>query len=281
MKLARAASHFDTTVFLDAYSPAKPIYGQMDVYDDSKRDGLMNTRRVFSFSPETVMPARGVLTANGGQWILGRCNVDDFRNVPIRHKYPVQRADGLALVQTTSQLLSGSDGTAAYAGLVWVKDLKDATTDSNQWSQTTLYFTEQEHVVAGMFVSLNGILYYTNNRYWSAAGFLAVEGIEMDAGYGVKTISYATKGAYDAVNDVMSPGVSAQLPAVVMRFQNNYQYRNADSDSFSRGDLAVLVRKLDMAQPVQNESVTIDGAAWRVLDFTPNDDCWLLHVRRA
>jgi hypothetical protein len=282
MRLARAASFFDRTTFVDAYGGGRPIRGQRDVFDDSKRDGLMNTRRVFSFAPDVAMPARGVLATSGENWILGKVNVDDFYDEPTRHKYPVQQADGLATVQTAAQALAAAGGTQMYCGAVWLKGMKDPTTDSDAWNLVSIFAHASESAMdADRYVTFNGSTYYTNLRYHSPAGFRTVEAVEFDAGYGIKQVGYVSKGVYDPVSDTMAPGGTVQLPAIVMRFQDNFVYRNGDADSYVRGDRAVVVRKLDMALPVQNESLTIDGAAWRILDFTPNDDCWLLHTRRA
>ena len=62
MKLNKVASYFDTVVAADQYHLPTRIKGQLDLFDESKRDGVTVLRRTFSCASGTRIPTRRTLT---------------------------------------------------------------------------------------------------------------------------------------------------------------------------------------------------------------------------
>jgi hypothetical protein len=134
MNLHRIANRFDKVVCSDAYNPATTFLAQLDLYDDSKRDGVTVDRRVLSCSPDVTIPARKTILAEGKYWIVGQVNIDSFRGRPIRHRYIMHECEFLGAVHALGGMLDLVPGTPTYVAAVWVKDIKEADTSSKFYS---------------------------------------------------------------------------------------------------------------------------------------------------
>jgi hypothetical protein len=279
MRLSTAASFFDKTVCADAFAPATTFLGQLDVFDDSKRDGATVLRRVLSTDPSIALPARRVLLIDGVYWIVGQNQDDHFNGAAIRRKYVIQRADGSVQIQTVAEAIAGAGGTATYGAKLWVKDLKEIEVSSKLTAYFNIYLPAPEAPTAGQIITLAGVLYMVRGVFKSAAGFLAAEVSELEAG-AVAAATYSSAGAYDPSSDSYTP-VDTPVTVLNMRWQDDYTYTGEASPKYAEGDRKAYVRTSEIAAAKAGDRVTIGGVVWTVLSVETEGACWGLHLRRA
>jgi len=276
MRLAAAASRFDTTLCADASNPATTFYGQLDLFDDSRRDGATVVRRILSVAPDVVIPAGRVLTILGEQWLVGMEQSDVYAGAAVRAKYVLHRADGAATIQSVAQALSAGS-TATYAGKLWVKDLKEIEVSSLLEGFFNLYLPRNVTVIAGNVIALSGNLHMVRASYLSAAGFLIAECAELASG--VVAATY-TSEAYSPVTDTATPtNTAANLLHV--RYQDDYAYLTLADPKFVKGDEKGYVLKSVIATAAAGARVTIGAEVWDVISVADEGLCWGLHLRRA
>ena len=122
MKLTNVASFFDRLPCKDAYTGKVVFKGQFDLFNEAVRDGLGAMRRVLSVAPSVRIPPRkSIDTSDGKVWIVGESHPDYFDDGPIRVKYVLHQADGLATLQTFAEVLGNSGYRTLYAARVWVR----------------------------------------------------------------------------------------------------------------------------------------------------------------
>jgi hypothetical protein len=280
MRLSTAARYFDKTVFQDAFVPGTQFYGQLDVFDDSKRDGATVMRRVLSVASGVAIPARRVVTAFGENWIVGTDQSDQFQGAILRTKYVVQRAHGAATLRTVAQALSAG-GTATYGSKLWVKDVKELEVSSKLEGFFNLYLPSYETVAIGNLIQLSGRQHLVRNYLLSAAGFLEAEVSEL-------ALDALTVGSYKAMSfapatDDRTVSSTTALNVLRLRFQDLYTYREQAQDKFQEGDLKALIRKADVATAKVNDLLSVGGEDWEILSVSDEDGslCWGLHLRHA
>lgn len=281
MRLSSAARYFDNMPCTDAYSGGETFYGQLDLYDDSKRDGTTVVRRVLSVDAAVTMPARRAVTIHDETYVVGGIHKDSFRGEVIRQKYIVHRCDGLANVTTFDQAIRGLTGTEMYAGRLWVKDLKELEASSHLTSFMNIYAAPTETIAVGSVVSLGDRLHLVRNAFVSAAGFLVAEADQLTDDC-VAAVTYTSKsaGVYDPANDTVA-GTSSAVTGIWHRWQDDYVYERMSQKEFLRGDIVMHVSKTSVATAVPGDRLTFDGTSWLVL--SARDDgagAWALHCRR-
>lgn len=276
MKLDAAARRFDDLVCADAYTPSIVFKGQLQLYDDSKRDGATVERRVLSVAPAVIPPARRVLSMGGREWLIGDPNPDYFQGKTIRIKYPLHGCDGLATVSTVTQILQAAPGFTAYAALMYVKGAKEVDTSSGVFDVFHLFFAALEPLVERMMVSLGGRWYLVRTLFKSAAGFLTTvvdelaEPVVEVASFGVRT--------YDPLTD-SNVDVFAPLTVVRVRWQSAFEYLSAGSEKYVRGDAQVMMPKT--VSPKAQDGITLSDGPWRVLSVLDETTYWSVHLRRV
>jgi hypothetical protein len=278
--LAQAASYFDLTVCTDAYSPFSAFYGQMDVFDDSKRDGVTVDRRVLSVAPTVVIPARRVVTIANEQWIVGVGQADHFQGAKIRDKYVLHKSDGAVAIGTPAQHLKGGT-TSSYGAHLWVKDSKEMEVSSTLRSFLNIYLSTTEAPLPGHIISLLGRYNLVRNVFLSAAGFQVAECNQL-ASDTLQAATYTARTGYNQATDAFTEGTPKSLNLFKARFQDDYEYASKAADKMEPGDMRVLIAAADVATPAANDKVTIAGVVWKVI--TPEAEgatTWNLHLRRA
>ena len=276
MRLFDAARRFDRTEFQDAYSGVVLFRGQLDVYDDSRRDAYGVERRILSVAPGVAMPARRVLCepGRGEAWLVGACQPDYFEGHEIRNKYVLHRADGLAYLKTPGQALDGSDGVRAYANAAWLKDAKQQEESSTAPGMYVVFLANAEAAVPDTVIFLSDQIFWVRGRYGSAAEFLVAEVEEVTGG--LQTVQYGA-AAYDPVKDTNVVAVKP-LQAFVLRWQALYQNTSAAALAGEQGDKVVVVRKADVPAPKAGDKVTGEQP-WVVRSVESRGDVWALRVR--
>lgn len=276
MKLAAAARHFDRQVLRDAYGTAT-VRGQFDLFDDSKRDGAVTRRRILSVDPYVSIPARRALQLDGYTWLVGSGNPDYFGSGPIRRKYVLHEADGLASVQTLAQFIAGTSGLSAYAALEWVKATKEIDESSDLTDVLGAMFAATESVPGIGVMTLAGKHYLLREPHETAAGFLSVLVDEIKAP--ALEAGTFTGRAYDPVADTWG-GTPVAVNFLRLRWQSHFRYLSQRTLAFQPGD-DVLICLQSAATPKANDRITLSDGAWQVLTVQAEDSCWSVHARRV
>lgn len=281
MRLSAAARYFDKTICSDAFSPSTTFRGQLDLFDDSKRDGATVVRRILSVDPTIAIPARRVITIGTEQWIVGASQADDFAGSPIRAKYVIHRAHGAAVIKTMAQTLGTGGSLSTYGSKLWIKDMKELEVSSGLFGFYNLYLPTPDAVAPGSVVSLLNRLHLVRSVYLSAAGLNVAEADEL--GLTALTVGTYTPMTYSAASDGRTPGGGVALNVVRLRYQDLYAYQNEAETKYAEGDLRVFIRKADVATAKVNDQFTVGGETYEILSVANEDGgaCWGLHLRHA
>ena len=284
MRFPNVANYFDRTPIRDAYSRISLGHGQLDLFDDSKRDGVTVLRRVLSTKSSWNAPLRGVVDLAGASWMVGNAYPDQFYGAIVRKRYILHRSEGLCQFLTGNELLTaGAVGIRAHASKVWVKDTKDISTTSEQQSQYVVYAPMSETLSQGLYVRFpDGTLLLARNCFPTAAGFRALECSELEP-TALTTIQMVVQRAtYDPVTETYAAVAPAPIPAVVTRFLDDYEFRNEKMSDAFVGDLRVRVRAVDAPQVRAGDTIALNAVQFNVLSVdTRADNTLSLHVRPA
>jgi hypothetical protein len=282
MRLAAAAKYFDKTVCADAYTPFTAFYGQLNLFDDSMRDGTTVVRRVLSVDDAVTIPARKTITIHGDTFIIGGDHEDSYGGSVIRRKYVVHRADGVANVRTINQALNVTSATNLFAARLWVKDLKELEISSRLGSFMNIYVASNETVAVGSVVYLSSRWHIVRNTFIGAAGFLVLEADELPAD-ALTTCSYTRTGGgvYDPAADIKT-GATSTVAVLTHRWQDDYVYLKMSADRFADGDIVAHISKTAITAAEAGDSFVLSSVTYRVVSV--RDDglgAWNLHCRRA
>jgi hypothetical protein len=284
MDLATVASFFDRTPCRDAYAPTvAPIYGQLNLYDDSARDGTTVVRRVLSLAEGVALPARRALSIHNDVFIAGGVHKDSFDGDVIRNKYVLHRADGLATVKTADQALRALAGATLYAARLWVKDLKELEISSRLASFYTLYVAPTEAIALGSYVQLSSRWHIARNSFLGASGMGVVEVDELPAD-ALTTATYSKRSGqvYDPTTGLTAAASTAAVALLYHRWQDDYVYARMSAMKFEAGDIVANVSKTQVAAAVTGDTFVLNATTYRVMAV--RDDgagAWILHSRPA
>jgi hypothetical protein len=277
VKLANAAAYFDKTPCQDAFNPSAAVFmGQLDLFDDSRRDGATVARRILSVKSGTLLPARRVLSIHGEPWIVGAHQPDSFSGAVIRDKYVIHRGEACT-IKTVAQALS-TGGTDTYGARVWIKDFKEQEQSSKLESFYSVFLPVGETVAAGQILQMAGRPHLVRNVVMSAAGFLAAESDEL-ASDAIVAGTYRAL-ALNPVTDTVTPTDTAAT-FLRMRWQDDYAYLTEASDKYTAGDLAAYVAKATIATARAGDRALLDSVLWQILSVADAGAAWHLHLRRA
>ena len=282
MRLSDAARFFDETPLVDAYTRSNLGKGQLDLFDDSKRDGVTVLRRVLSVRANWNPPLRGAIHMSGADWLVGYSYPDQFHGQVIRKRYVLHRSDGLCNFLTGAELLTaGATGLQAHASRVWTKDVKDVSITSNQQSQYNVYASISEPLSQGMFIRFpDGTVLLSRNVYTAVAGFRALECSELEPSALTTVQLLVQRSTYDPILETFGSVPPASVPAIVTRFLDDYEFTNEKMSDAFVGDLRVRVRAADAPQVQAGDTFTLSGRTLRVLsvDLRP-DATFSMHAR--
>ena len=279
MKLANAAKAFDDLVCTDGYSATGAFKAQMDLYDDSKRDGYSVVRRILATSPSVVVPARRVVDIAGDKWLLGQVAKDYFGNTAIRHKHLLHRASGFAEIFPIATLLATSPVATAtfYAAEAWIKGGREVDESSDVTDVLSMYFSSTEIVLSRSIFKLGGNLHLVRNVHLTSSGYMAADVDILDAP-NLEVVSFASK----VYNPVTAAYTTTTISAKVLRlrWQSKFNYFSMSSQVYETGDDVVMVLK-SAVTPKSGDTLPLSDGTRVVLAVTSDGDCWHLHVRRA
>lgn len=273
MRLCKVARAFDTLVCTDGYTGAPAFKAQLGLFDDNKRDSETAERRVLSVAGDAVMPARRVVLAAGTRYIMGQAHPDVYLNEVIRVGYTVHEATHLAEIQTLLQIVTEVQGTRAYAGRSWVKNLAYSEQSSELDAQFHLHFSTTEMLDEHQVVTFAGRLYLVRSVVFGASGMLVVTCDELPARDIESAVIY--NGTFDAVLDEM---VTVQYPVNVLRvrWQSLFKYGQPGAPKFGPDDVTVIVPP---GQAVESgQSLLMSDGLWYIASADVFEGVWLCRI---
>jgi hypothetical protein len=276
MKLSDAARYFDTLAFYDGYSSALLGKCQLDLFNDGTRDSANAARRILSLQPELTPPARRVISFDGAQWLVGNPSSDYFYGAPLRVKYPIHRAEGLATVKTVAQALANATGITAYMAKVWVKGSKELEESSDVIGVLELVAAASEVLAVRTLIQLSGAWYIVRSVYQSSAGFAKaicdqlVDPVFETASQGGRT--------YDPVTDSYT-STATTLSVIRIRWQSHFEYLSENSEDFKPGDEQAFLL-LSAATPEAGDTLTLSDGVFQVLRVVNEGSFASLHLRK-
>lgn len=274
MKLSNVAKYFNNTKFYDAYTGLELGVGQLDVYDDSKRDGLTAQRRVFEVAPGTSLPPRLAINFLGLNWLVGVTELDAFKGAVIREKHVLHQAEDLAHVSTIKQTLQEAEPHEAFAARVWVKSSSEVEISSRKYNQLNIYFSRAEDIQPDQLVSMAGKLHTVMAVYPAAAGHLVALAEELEDG-AVETGMLKSEGKWDPITETYT-AANKPLRVVKLRWQSDFIYYSQATPNFERGDMQVAA----LESPVNGATLTLSDGDWQVYATQQRNGIHYLHLRR-
>lgn len=275
MKLKNVAKLFDRLTFADAYNLGTTFKGQMDVFDDSKRDGLTIERRIMSVAPAVVIPARRTVIADGITWLIGDSQRDYYKSEAIRHKYVVHQASELASVKTFEQAIANAAGTQAWAARTWIKSAKEIDISSDLTNVYDIYFARGETIPEKTLVYLGGRWHLVRTTYTSAAGLLVALVDELPEP--VVTSATLKDRVYVRSSDSYTE-TTVTVTAVRIHWQSFFEYPVRGAEKYKPGDVVLIIRKAD-GTPNANDKITVAGESFNVVSVTDEGSVWSAHLR--
>lgn len=271
MRLARAASAFDKTECRDAYSGKLAFYGQLGLYDDTKRDSEAGERRVLSTGPEVKLPARRVVALAGKRYILGTSYPDTYRGKVIRQGIVAHEAPYLARVQTLGQACRNQAGLQAWAAKAWIKRSADHEQSSDLVGQFHLHFSASEDIPAYRLITMGGEVHVSRAAHVGPAGTLVVFADAMPEPT-IETVVFST-GSVDRIYETQAAGTTA-AQIVRLRWQSIYELQSHASEKYGPKDIQVLVSTEALTPKAGMKFMASDGT-WMIAAAFQRDGAWV------
>lgn len=275
LTLAEASGYFDLTEILDPDNGSVLFYGQIDPFDDSKRDAGGSYRRILSVAPGTAIPANRAIRAFDRTYLVGAEELDGLEEQH-RAKYVLQSAGSSALIHRLPGFVSGTPAGTAWASFQWVKDGKEIGTSSDIAHEYTIFLGLGTDVRAQDVVTTGGKAYLVASARPQPSGFLTAEAIELDFALSQASITGRT---YDAA----AGSYTASAPVVVncarVRWQNLFNQRAEGAAPYKDGDDTLVFP----AGTTLNTSsrITLAGKLWQVVSVDTLGGAITVHARPA
>lgn len=283
MRLTDAAAYFDQQVCTDAFTPFGTFKAQLDLFDDSKRDGTTGARRILSVASDVVVPASGAIILGGHTFILGGDHEDVFAGSVIRRKYTMQEVE-TASIKTLAQAAAGLAGTATFASKIWVKDIKEVDQTSRMFPYFNVFLPSSTPAARRSVVMLGTLFYMVRATFESAGGFTTAECNELTDTQ-PQTVAYVDRSGqvYDPATDKVGALTTVNALALVIRFEDYYERLSTEAPKNQPGDVCLAIAKSLVTAPgTGDEWTSAAGVLYRVQAVSDDGGTsWLLHSRRA
>lgn len=277
MKLKRVARKFDNVQAQDAYGTTTFMV-QYEPMSFSKIDGTSVTKRMVSAAPEIVMPARGAITIDGEQYVVGHGAPDYWMGEVIRVSYVIQGATGLANLHSIASAIAQTSPVTAYAALVFSKYMPEANDNSRYPPQYQVFLAGSESAPADSLIQLDGKWFLVKQSYISTSGLRIALANELDEP-AFETVTYGDR-TYDPVTDTYSTSNSS-VRVLRVKWSEHFHYLTKADETYQRGDIQVMALKTSMPSVIPSDLLTLSDGVWRVLSVQDEGTTVSLHMRRA
>lgn len=275
MRLRDVARYFDRMTCKDAFGTAT-FKGQLDLFQDSVKDTEGTTRRILSVAPDTVIPARRVIEANGTFYLVGDHYDDNFNDSIIRSKYIIVEAHEVAEYQSLNGICTSETPTSTYAAKTWVKDSKDVAQISDLTGVFRISLADTENVQVNHVIRIQGKYYLVRQVDTGPSGIKdatcdeitnpAVEDAEL------------TQSTFDPVTETKTQ-TTQTIRVVRLRWQSLFEYRNIFAPKFTYDDQQVVISK-SVLNVSSGNTVTLSDGKWFINTLLDRGDVWVCHVSR-
>ena len=279
MDISDVASYFNDQPINDAYTAEFLFNGQPDLFDGTTRDSETGWRRTLT-SVSVVAPARGCIEFGSDYYLMGRLVKDFFQGSELRSSVVIHPSDGLFSLGSSAEVIAAGTLTTFHAAHALRKEVKEVVESSQSFNTVSIYVSESEAAIRDqVLIGPTGTYYRVQNLLPTTSGYSILVCSELgDAA--LQSVSYTAAGAYDPVTDVKGAAAPILTSGIVERHQTNYRYVNQANAKYEVGDKIVTMLKSIVTSPEPEESLTISGIVYRILEA--QDDgagCWELHVR--
>ena len=259
LTLADASVFFDRTPILDPDTGRFLFYGQVEPFDDSKRDSSTAYRRILSVKPGTVMPAGRVVRILGYAWIVGDSEIDGLGTAH-REKFVLHPAKAKMNVSTLTQYLAAVVGSSTYLDASWLKDGKEEAVSSRVVPMFTIFMPTPALVDEYSVVWDAGTAYLTQDPHPVASGVRGV--LSLRLAYAPVDATLGTR-AYDPVAGEYTASVNSTVKCLRVRWQSLYLYGSQADGRYQEGDDSFVLPAGTVI--ATKDSLTLAGSTWQIL----------------
>jgi hypothetical protein len=260
----------------DGYTGAFLYNGQLNLYDDSRRDSESSERRIIELAPELSPPARKVIEAHGVRYILGHGFQDSALGSVIRRKYIAHEASSLSTWYTLQQLCQNTAGVQAWAAKAWVKDSKEIDESSDMIGVNHIHMATSEAVAPTNIILFDGAYHIVRKTTHGPAGTLVLTCDEVPE----PAIETATlkQGTWDPINETMAT-TNTSVRTLRLRWQSLFEYRDAAAHSFKPEDMQVVIAK-SVATPAIGATLTMSDGDFQIDSIMSETGVWVCKAAR-
>lgn len=274
MKLSEAASFFDRVEIRDSATLKTLFKGQIDPYDDSKRDANAAYRRILSVRPGTAIPVSRSVYFFDAHWLIGTAETDGL-DEQHRTKYVAQRAYVQLKVSRLSGFLSGAVVVTLRASPQWVKDAGQEEVSSFTPQKFDIFLPAGADVRVQDILWEAGVAYLVLAPHEGASGFLVAHALKLDSVLPVAAT--LTTRSYNAVTGGYSNSVATAINALPVRWQSLFVYGSQASERYQEGDVALVLPAGTVAST--QTLLTVSGVTYQALTVLNLSGAVVLHGR--
>lgn len=273
MTLAQASAYFDRTPVLDPNTSELLFYGQVEPFEDSKRDASSAFRRVLSVAPGTTMPTHRTLAIFGQTWLLGFGEVDGIEEMH-RTKYVIAPAPRRLKCSTLSQYLAGQHAREVIAAPYWSKDLKQLEVSSEQPQMHEVYLPAAVDSYSVLWDAQEAFL--VGSCRPTAAGLMSAFSLKLT--HLRESATLLTRRYSHSAGEFLVSGAT-EVPSLRVRWQSLFEYGSEADAKHRPGDVSLVLPD----EPLADTSSRISAANqdYQVLSVDRIGGAQVAHVRRA
>lgn len=278
MTLAQASSYFDRTEVFDAYSGASLFHGQIDPYDDSKRDAMAAYRRVLSVAPGTLIPSHRAIDVFGIRWLVaGEPEIDGLAE-PHRVKYVLQMTEGAFRIGTVTDFLDGGGSISPrYAFPSWVKDAKQIEESSDVANLFEIILPLDTAVGPKQVIWKAGAAYLTLSARRLPSDFVGANSVRLDQAEPFEAVIRSR--TFSPTEGKFVVGQATYTQALRVRWQSLFDYDAQLAPRFQEGDFTLAFA--EETELSTSSRVEFEGELLSVLSVNSIAGGVIAHVRRV
>lgn len=274
LTLADASAYFDRTPVLHPDTQALLFYGQLDPFDDSRRDAGAAYRRILNVAPGTAVP--GAVKIFGQVWLVGNKETDGL-DVAHRDKYVLQPATVKVNISRLADFLAGVATTTSWAALEWLKESKEIEVSSEVNPMYTAFLP------AGTDVREHDVVWYAGRALLAQAprmqpsDYATATCVELEQS--APTAATVSTRTYDPAAGAYLNVSSTAAQALRVRWQSLFLYGSPADARYKAGDASLVLPPATAVTTA--DRITLAGAVWEPLAVETISGALVVHGRPA
>lgn len=275
MNLKKTIQRFNTEEFTDAYGIGSNFFGKISVFNEVTNSGEASRRRILETLSEVILPASKVIKGNGGNYIVGHPNSDEWRGEILRYKYPILPVDATSHITTITQVITGNiPATVSYGTPLFAKDIKLELQESYVVNSFNFFFPSNTLLVKGDVILHASTSYYKvrDIPYLNSAGFLVADTVLLDSP--VQSLTFSSSGGYDPVTDSIAVVSTQSITCFVEEAYLAYTHTSERYQKIEPGDKVITIKP--SVTPKTGGSIGDYG----ILSIETNGTAFTCHCRK-